>query len=87
MVHGEQVFTENFENIATLLKPQGGGGTNVSSVSRYIVDKGYAPDCVVVFTDGYVETTIDWKVSSPTLWMVTMNHRRQFPGKVVTFNQ
>ena len=83
MVHGEQVFTDNYENIAALLKPLGGGGTNVSSVSRYLVEKRYEPDCVVVFTDGYVEDSIQWNVTAPTMWFVTDNRSRSFPGKVV----
>ena len=86
MVHGEQIFTDNYENLAAMLKPKGGGGTNVSSVSKYIVEKKYSPDCVVVFTDGYVEPSIQWDVTAPTMWMVTQNKSRPFPGKVVKFD-
>lgn len=86
MVQSEQVFTEKFENIKTLLKPAGGGGTRVSSVSKYIEKKKYSPDAVVVFTDGYVESPIEWGVSVPTLWLVTHEKNRPFPGTVVPFN-
>lgn len=72
-VHGEQVFEDNYSNIAGLLKPQGGGGTSVSCVSEYISKKKLSVDAVIVFTDGYTEQDIQWDISSPTLWMVTMN--------------
>ena len=84
-VHGEQVFSDNYTNIASLLKPQGGGGTHVSCVSDYIVKNKVPCEGVLVFTDGYVESEIDWLVSAPTLWLVTQ--RRDFKppmnGKVV----
>lgn len=86
MVHGEQVFTDGYDNIGALLKPVGGGGTRVSSVAKYIEEKKYEPDCVVIFTDGYVEDGIEWPVSAPTMWMVTHNKNRPFPGKVVKFD-
>ena len=61
MVHGEQIFgPEEFDQIGSLLKPQGGGGTRVSCVSEYINKHQIKADCVVVFTDGYVETNIAW---------------------------
>jgi hypothetical protein len=72
-VNSEQVFTENYDNMKAMLKPDGGGGTHVGCVSDYIMANRYNPDCVIVFTDGYVESNIDWQVSKPTLWMVTEN--------------
>jgi predicted metal-dependent peptidase len=36
-VHGEQIFEGDYGNIAKMLKPVGGGGTKVSSVSDYII--------------------------------------------------
>lgn len=85
-VHGEQVFDQNsYANIAGLLKPQGGGGTHVSCVSEYIVKNKVNAEAILMFTDGYVESNIDWQVTSPTLWMVTQ--RKDFAppmgGKVV----
>ena len=78
-VHGEQIFESNYENIAGLLKPLGGGGTRVSSVSEYINKENLKAECVIVFTDGYVERDIKWEISSPTLWMVTMNKNLDVP--------
>jgi predicted metal-dependent peptidase len=84
-VHGEQVFDEsNYDNIATLLKPQGGGGTYVTGLSKYILKHNIKAEGVIVFTDGYVEDDIDWQITTPTLWLVTQ--RRDFKppkGKVV----
>lgn len=71
-VSSEQVFTpENFNDITKLLKPTGGGGTCVSCVSKHIIERNYKADCVLVFTDGYVEDDIKWDVMCPTLWLVT----------------
>ena len=85
-VHGEQVFKDNYSDIAKLLKPLGGGGTHVSCVSDYIVKNKIRAECVLVFTDGYVESDINWKITDPTLWMVTQ-HKDFIPpvGKKVMF--
>jgi predicted metal-dependent peptidase len=85
-VHGEQVFKDNYSDIAKLLKPLGGGGTHVSCVSDYIVKNKVKAECVLVFTDGYVESDINWKITDPTLWMVTQ-HKDFIPpvGKKVMF--
>jgi predicted metal-dependent peptidase len=86
-VHGEQKFTENYGNIGALLKPLGGGGTLVSSVSDYIVKKKINAECLIVFTDGYVESDVKWNISMPTLWFITENKDWTVPsGKKVIFN-
>lgn len=85
-VHGEQIFKGNYTDIAKLLKPMGGGGTTVSCVSEYINKNKIKAECVLVFTDGYVESNISWDISSSTLWMVTQ--RKDFVppvGKKVMF--
>lgn len=85
-VHGEQVFVGNYQDIAKLLKPVGGGGTHVSCVSEYINKERINAECVIVFTDGYVESDITWTIPSPTLWMVTQNKGFEPPvGKKVKF--
>ena len=87
MVHGEQIFTENYQNIGGMLKPLGGGGTKVGCVSEYINEKKINAECVIVFTDGYVESDVKWEISSPTLWFVTENKEWEVPsGKKVIFN-
>ena len=85
-VHGEQVFKDNYSDIAKMLKPQGGGGTRVSCVSEYVVKNKVKAECVLVFTDGYVENDINWKITDPTLWMVTQRRDFEPPmGKKVRF--
>ena len=72
-VHGEQLFTDNYDQIGSMLKPLGGGGTRVSSVAEYINKKKINAECCIVFTDGYLESDVVWNISAPTLWMVTEN--------------
>jgi predicted metal-dependent peptidase len=88
-VHGEQVFeNDDYQSIASLLKPLGGGGTYVSSVGEHINKEKINAECVVVFTDGYVEHDIVWNIQAPTLWMITMNRDLDVPsGKKVIYNK
>ena len=74
-VHGEQVFTDDYDNIRNLLKPQGGGGTRVGCVSEYIIKNKLTPDCMVILTDGYLEDNIRWSTTVDTLWLVKGNSR------------
>ena len=89
MVHGEQVFkADSYGQIASLLKPLGGGGTHVGSVATYINEKKLNAECVIVFTDGYVEHDIEWNIVPPTLWMITQNRGLEVPcGKKVIFER
>jgi predicted metal-dependent peptidase len=78
-VHGEQVFQDDYTGIASMLKPLGGGGTHVSSVAEYINKERLQAECVIVFTDGYVESDIKWGIDCPTLWMITQNKDLEVP--------
>ena len=83
-VHAMQTFDDNYTNIASLLKPEGGGGTHVSCVAEYINQHKLNAEGVLVFTDGYVESDIKWDITTPTLWLVTQNRSFELPsGKVV----
>jgi predicted metal-dependent peptidase len=87
-VHGEQVFGGDSPNVKDILKPMGGGGTHVSCVSEYIGQKDYKPDCIVVFTDGYVEDKVKWDIGVETLWLVTENRSFKPPkGKMVKIDK
>jgi len=88
-VHGEQSFgNDEYSSIGHMLKPLGGGGTYVSSVGEYINKEKINAECVVVFTDGYVEHDITWNIQAPTLWMITMNRDLEVPtGKKVIYNK
>jgi predicted metal-dependent peptidase len=88
-VAGEQLFTnKDYSGLVGMLKPQGGGGTHVGSVSNHVLKEDLKADCIVVFTDGWTEQPITWETTIPTLWMVT--NRRDFSvpvgGKLVIFN-
>jgi predicted metal-dependent peptidase len=73
-VHAIQKFSpDQYADIAKLLKPEGGGGTRVGCVSEYIIKENIKAECVIVFTDGYVESDAEWNIVPPTLWMVTQN--------------
>jgi len=83
-VCGDQVFKPHeFANIASLLKPAGGGGTSPSCVVEYIRSKKYQPKGVVWLTDGYLDGS-DGKVDVPALWGVVNNDHFVAPqGKTV----
>lgn len=69
-VHGEQMFEGGYANIASLLKPMGCGGTRASCVSDYIVKNNISADCMVMFTDGYLEDDLNWQTSIPSIWLI-----------------
>lgn len=80
----EQVFNKgDYQQIRDLLKPDGGGGTRVSCVSKYLVEHNIKPEAIIVFTDGYVESEdeISWDIPTPTLWVVTQNKERDFTSR------
>lgn len=83
-VHGEQVFQDNYANIAELLKPLGGGGTYVSCVAEYLNKNRVTAEACIILSDGYVENDIKWDISCPTLWVITQNNSFTPPtGKLV----
>ena len=88
-VHGEQVFEGNYDDIAKMLKPKGGGGTYVGCVSDYIIKSSINAEALVIFTDGYVENNPKWEVTTPTMWFVTQNSSFVPPagGRCVTVEQ
>ena len=88
IVHGEQVFKEDYTAIGQMLKPLGGGGTRASSVSDHIKRNNIRAECVIVFTDGYVEAKPVWEIDAPTLWLVTLNKEWTPPaGRKVSVEQ
>ena len=83
-VCGDQVFKPHeFERIASLLKPAGGGGTSPQCVVEYIKANKYQPKGVVWLTDGYLDGS-DASVDVPALWGVVDNDHFVPPqGKAV----
>ena len=85
-VVGDQTLTGSYSNLREVLKPIGGGGTCVSEVATYIYSERIDADCIIVFTDGYVENQVKWDINIPTLWVITENESFTPPfGRVVKF--
>lgn len=64
---------DSVDTIVNATKPAGGGGTRVGSMLDYMTAKGIRPDCIIVFTDGYVES--DWGGNNwpaPLLWCISV---------------
>lgn len=73
-IAGETVYTEkDYDNIARMLAPKGGGGTTVSCVARHIKAQGYKPKCTILISDGYVESAYETP-EGPVLWGI-VGHR------------
>ena len=83
-VCGDQLFKPHeYAQIATLLKPAGGGGTSPNCVVEYIKTKKYQPKGVVWLSDGYLDGS-DAKLDVPTLWGIVDNDHFVAPqGKTV----
>ena len=76
-----------YEAMLSILKPRGGGGTAVGCVSDYMAKHNLKPDCLLIFSDGYVESDPKWEIDTPTLWLVTENDRFTPPkGQKVKVN-
>jgi predicted metal-dependent peptidase len=61
----------SLSNAPELKKARGGGGTDPSCVSRYLIENRIRPQCVVIFTDGEINSWGAWTV--PVLWVITNN--------------
>ena len=86
-VQDEQVFKEgDYDKIASLMKPVGGGGTTPHCVVRYVEEKGYKPKAGIWLSDGYLggETAI---MPFPVLWGIVDNEAFVAPqGKKINIS-
>lgn len=84
-VAGHETYdSASFDQIINVTKPVGGGGTRAGCVKDYLDAKGIKPDCILMFTDGYVER--DWggdNWPAPILWCVSEKHRVAPTGKTL----
>lgn len=72
-VCGDQVFTAtDYDQIATLLKPKGGGGTTPQVVVDYIVKHKIDAKAIIWLSDGYIGCD-DPITTMPSLWGVVDN--------------
>jgi len=90
-VEKHEVYVGN--EVATAVevtRARGGGGTSPEVVPKYLVKENISPECLIMFTDGYIDTQKpkDWNKISPTpvLWCVKGNPRfdpNMVQGKVI----
>tara|TARA_R110002073_G_scaffold216_2_gene2683 strand:+ start:1484 stop:2692 length:1209 start_codon:yes stop_codon:yes gene_type:complete len=77
-VEGYEVYTS--DGLATapeLKRTTGGGGTDPTCVSDYLDSNNIKPDCVVMLTDGEINSWGNWKV--PVLWAITNDEKITAP--------
>jgi predicted metal-dependent peptidase len=72
-VCGEEVYEQGeLDKLITSTKPQGGGGTDVTCVGKYIRETGFKSQAAIVLTDGYLGNDWgDWSI--PVLWCIVGN--------------
>ena len=84
-VAGHEVYEgESIASITDVTKPKGGGGTRVGAMREFMETKDIKPDCIIIFTDGYVEQ--DWggdRWSAPVLWCVSSKGIKAPYGKTL----
>lgn len=69
----EEYKRGDYDNIASAMRPRGGGGTDPRCVERYLKDNSIKPDCIVMLTDGEVFGQWGDNWPAPILWVVSGN--------------
>jgi len=69
-VSGHEHYTQStMDTIAFVTKPKEGGGTEPTVAIPFMKNKNISPDCIIVFTDGYISNWgTDWP--APILWVI-----------------
>jgi predicted metal-dependent peptidase len=69
-VAAHEMYTqEQLDKLTSSTKPKGGGGTDVTCVSKYLKDNQIKPECIIIMTDGYLNG--DWGTwTAPVLWVI-----------------
>jgi predicted metal-dependent peptidase len=83
-VAGHEVYNNaTLKDLINSTKPRGGGGTQVSCVSKYLDKHGIKPECVLILTDGYLGN--DWgQWDVPVLWAICGGNKATAPvGKTI----
>lgn len=72
-VAGHETYEgDQVERIVDFTKPVGGGGTQVGCMLEYMNAQNIKPDCIIIFTDGYLEPGLEaYNWPAPTLWCVS----------------
>jgi predicted metal-dependent peptidase len=69
VVQKEQIIrSDKSSRVSTL--STGGGGTRMGCVSDYLIANNIKPECVIVFSDGAVESNVKWQVTSPSMFVI-----------------
>jgi len=72
------------DDIQTLTKPTGGGGTNVQCLREYMLRHNVTSQVLLVLTDGELGAVKDWGGMPPTVWVISSRGRAgNFPGKII----
>lgn len=58
-------------SLAETTKPRGGGGTAPSAMRSYMQARDIKPDCIIMFTDGYVGNDWGGDWPAPVLWCIS----------------
>ena len=90
-VEKHEIYVGNeVTNAVDVTKARGGGGTSPECVPRYLVKETISPECLIMFTDGYIDDqkAKNWDIISPTpvMWCVKGNSRfnsNSVQGKVI----
>ena len=82
--HGTQMI-DKFTDIKEI-EFRGGGGTDITSTLKAVED--YPTKCLIIFTDGYLDTSHLPEPKVPTVWCVHSGHKDFTPpfGKVIHFD-
>ena len=80
------VFSSNtFKNAPEVKNVLGGGGTDPTCVSDYLSKNNIRPDCVVMLTDGEINSWSNWTV--PVLWCISNRSKITAPvGKTINID-
>jgi predicted metal-dependent peptidase len=75
-------------NLVESTQAKGGGGTDPDCVPAYMKKENLVPECVIMLTDGYINSDVsNWSsVTMPTMWCIKGNSRfnsNSVVGKVV----
>jgi predicted metal-dependent peptidase len=84
-VAGHEVYNAaTSDEFVNSTKPKGGGGTDPSCMEKYLRQHGIKPECIIMFTDGYVPNWgNDWD-GVPILWAICGGNKVIAPvGKTI----
>lgn len=74
----ESYGEEELENILSVTKPRGGGGTDIRCVNKHMKDNNIKAQAVIVFTDGHLGNVWGSWDGVPLLWCF-LNNRHANP--------